>query len=70
VAKQTTRQKRTEPTQEDFQQARDLLRQRASVLILDLAKRYQVSKAEELTTVLDAIDSLAELERDGRRLSE
>src|ERR1700733_15479732 len=51
------------PSQDDFQRARDLLRQRAAVLILDLAKRYVASKAAELTTVLDAMDSLAEFER-------
>jgi hypothetical protein len=51
------------PSQEDFKRARDLLRQRADVLILDLAKRYLAGTAEELTTVLDAMDSLAELER-------
>jgi len=51
------------PSQEDFKRARDLLRQRAAALILDLAKRYVASKAAELTTVLDAMDSLAEFER-------
>jgi CspA family cold shock protein len=51
------------PSQSDFNRARDLLRQRAAALILDLAKRYVASKAAELTTVLDAIDSLAEFER-------
>jgi hypothetical protein len=51
------------PSQEDFKRARDLLRQRAATLIADLAKRYVASKAAELTAVLDAIDSLAELER-------
>jgi hypothetical protein len=51
------------PSQEDFKRARDLLCQRADALILDLAKRYQASKAGELTTVLDAMDSLAEFER-------
>jgi hypothetical protein len=48
---------------EHFKRARDLLRGRADALILDLAKSYLVSKAEELTTVLDAMDSLAEFER-------
>jgi CspA family cold shock protein len=51
------------PSQEDFKRARDLLRQRADVLILDLAKLYLASAASELTTVLDAMDSLAEFER-------
>jgi cold shock protein len=51
------------PSQEDFKRARDLLRQRAAALILDLAKQYVASKAAELTTVLDAMDSLAEFER-------
>jgi hypothetical protein len=52
-----------QPLQEDFKGARDLLRQRAAALILDLAKRYSASAASELTTVLDAMDSLAEFER-------
>jgi hypothetical protein len=51
------------PSHEDFKQARSLLRQRADALILDLATRYQVGAASELTTVLDAMDSLAELEK-------
>ena len=51
------------PFQVDFKQARDLLRQRADALILDLAKLYVESAASELTTVLDAMDSLAEFER-------
>ena len=51
------------PSQEDFKRARELLRQRAAALILDLAKRYVASKAAELTAVLDAMDSLAEFER-------
>ncbi len=51
------------PSPEDFDQARELLGQRADALILDLAKRYQLGKAAELTTVLDAIDSLSEIER-------
>ena len=66
MAKRTKKAKRTEPasaSQDDFQQARNLLRQRANALILDLAKRYLASKASELTTVLDAMDSLAEFER-------
>ena len=51
------------PSQGDFKRVRDLLRQRSAALILDLAKRYAASKAAELTTVLDAMDSLAEFER-------
>jgi cold shock protein len=51
------------PSQGDFTRVRDLLRQRSAALILDLAKRYVASKAAELTTVLDAMDSLAEFER-------
>jgi cold shock protein len=51
------------PSQGDFKRVRDLLRQRSAALILDLAKRYVASKAAELTTVLDAMDSLAEFER-------
>jgi hypothetical protein len=52
-----------QPLQEDFKGARELLHQRAAALILDLAKRYSASAASELTTVLDAMDSLAEFER-------
>jgi CspA family cold shock protein len=51
------------PSQGDFKRVRDLLCQRSAALILDLAKRYVASKAAELTTVLDAMDSLAEFER-------
>ena len=51
------------PSQEDFKQARVLLRQRADALVLDLAKLYLASAASELTSVLDAMDGLAELER-------
>jgi CspA family cold shock protein len=53
----------TSPSQSDFKRVRDLLHQRSAALILDLAKRYVASKAAELTTVLDAMDSLAEFER-------
>ena len=72
MAKQTKKAKPTKPglvrtapspSQEDFEQARELLGRRADMLIMDLAKRYQASKAAELTTVLDAIDSLSEIER-------
>jgi hypothetical protein len=66
MAKRTTKAKRAKParppSEEDFNRARDLLRRRADALILDIAKRYSVSTASELTTVLDAMDSLAELE--------
>lgn len=51
------------PSQEDFTRAQDLLRQRGDALIVDLAKRYLASTASELTTVLDAMDSLAEFRR-------
>ena len=44
------------PSHEDFKRARDLLRERADALILDLGNRYLASKAAELTTVLDAMD--------------
>jgi hypothetical protein len=57
------RPEQASPSQADFKQARDLLRQRPAALILDLANRYVASKAAELTAVLDAIDSLAEFER-------
>jgi hypothetical protein len=50
------------PSEEDFNRARDLLRRRADALILDISKRYSASTASELTTVLDAMDSLAEFE--------
>jgi hypothetical protein len=69
MAKQTKKVKRAKPvrhapppSEEDFNRARDLLRRRADALILDIAKRYSVSTALELTTVLNALDSLAELE--------
>jgi hypothetical protein len=66
MAKQTKRAKPARhvppPSEEDFNRARDLLRRRADALILDIAKRYSVRTASELTTVLDALDSLAELE--------
>jgi hypothetical protein len=52
------------PSQEDFNQVRVLLRQRADALVLILAKRYLASAALELTTILDAMDSLAELRED------
>jgi hypothetical protein len=54
---------RQPPSQEEFKRARELLRQRADALVLELAASYVVSRAEELTTVLDAMDSLAEFER-------
>lgn len=54
------------PSQEEFKRADDLLHQRAEALVLDLAKRYQAGKAAELTTVLNAIDSLFEIERQQR----
>jgi hypothetical protein len=69
MAKQTKKAKRAKParhapppSEEDFNRARDLIRRRADALILDIAKRYSVRTASELTTVLDAMDSLAELE--------
>jgi hypothetical protein len=51
------------PSDEDFERARELLGRRADALIMDLAKRYQADKAAELTIVLDALESVAELER-------
>ena len=51
------------PSHEDFKRARDLLCQRAGAIIMDLSKRYVASKAAELTSLLDAIDSVAEFER-------
>jgi hypothetical protein len=77
MARQTKKAKRAKParhvpppSEEDFNRARDLLRRRADALILDIAKRYSVSTASELTTVLDALDSLAELEGMEGRLRE
>ena len=52
-----------QPSPGDFNAARELLHLRASALILDLAGRYLASKAAELITVLDAIESLSEIER-------
>ena len=66
MAKSTKKAKQIEPASaspEHYRHAHALLRQRANALILDLAKRYLTSKAAELTTVLDAMDSLAEFER-------
>jgi hypothetical protein len=77
MAKQTKKAKRTrrEPlgvairivparpaSQQDFEEARNLLLRRADSLVLELAKLYQAGKAEELTNVLNAIDCLAEFE--------
>jgi hypothetical protein len=53
------------PNPEDFGRARNHLRQRANALIIELAKRYQASLAEELTSVLNAMDSAVELESMG-----
>ena len=78
-AKQTKRRSQATPglmlnilpappaSQEDFKRALDLLRSRADALIVELAKRYLASTAAELTTVLDAMDSLNEFERMARR---
>jgi cold shock protein len=73
MAKQTKKVKRTKlglvrsispsPSHDDFERARELLGRRLDALIMELAKRYVASKAAELTTVLDAIDSLFEIER-------
>ena len=49
-------------TSDDFERARNHLRQRANSLIIELAKRYDTGKSEELTAVLNAMDSVAELE--------
>ena len=49
-------------TSDDFERARNHLRQRANSLIIELAKRYHTRKSEELTVVLNAMDSAAELE--------
>jgi hypothetical protein len=68
MAKRIKNPKRAETalaTPEEFGRARDFLRQRGNALIIELAKRYQASKVEELTNVLNAMDSAAELERMG-----
>jgi hypothetical protein len=51
------------PSDDDFERARERLGKRADALIMDLAKRYQADKAAELTIVLDAMESLSEIER-------
>jgi hypothetical protein len=73
MAKQAKKAKPTQPrlvapspSQEDFERAREFLRRRADALILELAKRYHAREAAELTTVLDAIDSLSEIEKQQR----
>jgi hypothetical protein len=69
MAKQTKTAKRenvTSPTSEDFERTRSHLRQRANALIIELAKRYHAGRSEELTAVLNAIDSATELEGMGR----
>jgi hypothetical protein len=69
MAKQTRTAKRKDvalPTSEDFQRTRSHLRQRANALIIELAKRYHAGKSEELTAVLNAMDSATELEGMGR----
>jgi hypothetical protein len=66
MAKETRMAKRPEiaqPTATDFARARSRLRQRADTLIVELAKRYHAGKSEELTAVLNAMDSATELER-------
>ena len=55
-----------QPVPMDFERARNQLRQRAYVLIVELAKRYHAGKAEELTAILNAMDCATELERMGR----
>jgi hypothetical protein len=69
MAKQTKGAKRADivlPTPKDFEWARNHLRRRAHALIIELAKRYHAGKSEELTAVLNAMDSATELERMGR----
>jgi len=64
--KQTRTAKRpavASPTTEDFERARNHLRQRAGTLIIELAKRYHAGKSEELTAIMNAMDSATELER-------
>ena len=70
MARQTKAPKRADialPTPEDFERTRNHLRQRANALIIELAKRYHAGKSEELTAVLNAIDSATELEGMGRK---
>ena len=71
MAKQTKTTKRADialPMPEHFERTRNHLRQRANALIIELAKRYHAGKSEELTAVLNAIDSATELEGLGRKL--
>jgi hypothetical protein len=65
MAKRTAKRTKSapSPSQKDFERAREFLGRRADALILNLAKQYQASKAAELTTVLDALDSLSEIEK-------
>jgi hypothetical protein len=66
MTKQTRTAKRpavASPTPEDFERARNHLRQRAGALIIELAKRYHAGKSEELTAIMNAMDSASELER-------
>ena len=68
MAKRINKPKQVElasATPADFGRARDLLRQRGHALIIELATRYQASKAEELTSVLNAMDCAVELEKMG-----
>jgi hypothetical protein len=51
------------PKPADFRRARNRLRERANALIIELATRYQAGQGEELTNVLNAMDSADELER-------
>ena len=70
MARQTKAPKRADialPTPEDFERTRNHLRQRANALIIELAKQYHAGKSEELTAVLNAIDSATELEGMGRK---
>ena len=69
MAKQTKTAKREDvspPTSGEFERARNHLRQRANALIIELAKRYHAGRSEELTAVLNAMDSATELEGMGR----
>jgi hypothetical protein len=69
MAKQTKTAKReavTSPTSEDFERALNHLRQRANALIIELAKRYHAGRSEELTAILNAMDSATELKGMGR----
>jgi hypothetical protein len=57
---------RAPPKPEDFERARNHLLRRANALVVELGEQYQAALAEELTEVLNAIDSVEDLEKMSR----